>query len=178
MSLKYQVLLIFTSINQSQQLFMKDALRLLGSHNILENIMHSECAIGRISAFIIMTSCNRVIILPDTMTSRACSGSRDQLPLQMEEKKQIILSHITFGLLEIRLHLHGVLSPAIVFWVLLEIIKSGLLLIITNYGLPTHVKQRIKFLKVGLNAFWSLFLCRNKAQSRVTVRNMYWFSKI
>lgn len=60
--------------------------------------MHSEYAIGRISVFIIMTSCNRVIILPDSMTSRACSGSRDQLQLQMEKKN--ILSHITFGLLE------------------------------------------------------------------------------
>lgn len=49
--------------------------------------MHSEYAIGRISVFIIMTSCNRVIILPDSMTSRACSGSRDQLQLQMEKKK-------------------------------------------------------------------------------------------
>lgn len=68
----------------------------------MENIMHSEYAIGKISAFIIMTSCNTVIILPDTMTSRACSGSRDQLPLQMEEKKQMNLSHITFGLLEIQ----------------------------------------------------------------------------
>lgn len=65
--------------------------------------MHSEYAIGRISAFIIMTSCNRVIILPDSMTSRACSGCRDQLQLQTEEKKpEIILSHITFGLLEIQ----------------------------------------------------------------------------
>lgn len=71
-------------------------------HNILENIMHSEYAIGRISAFIIMTSCNTVIILPDTMTSSTCSGSRGQLPLQMEEKKQMNLSHITFGLLEIQ----------------------------------------------------------------------------
>lgn len=83
--------------------------------------MDSEYAIGRISAFIIMTSCNRVIILPDTMTSRACSGSRDQLPLQMEEKKANDFESYNIWTVRntvLRLHFYGVLSPAIVFRIL------------------------------------------------------------
>lgn len=50
--------------------------------------MHSEYAIERtfFFAFIIMTSCNTVITLPETMTSKGCSGIKEKLPLSKEEK--------------------------------------------------------------------------------------------
>lgn len=59
-----------------------------GLHNILQNIMHSEYAIERtfFFALIIMTSCNTVITLPETMTSKGCSGIKEKLPLPKEEK--------------------------------------------------------------------------------------------
>lgn len=46
--------------------------------------MHSEYATERtffFFAFIIMTSCNTVITLPETMTSKGSSGIKEKLPL-------------------------------------------------------------------------------------------------